>query len=181
MLYLAVAVVLVGVLTLLNLVLVFGVIRRLREHTALLSTRAEMPELMRPAGEHADEFAATTVDGDPVSRDLLAGRTLVAYLSTNCAPCRKRLPEFVSVAEGFPGGRSQVLAVVSSSGPDDPAAAEYAERLAGVARVVVEPGLGPVSTAFGVSGFPAFAVVEEQGRIAASNVDLAELAVPSAA
>jgi thiol-disulfide isomerase/thioredoxin len=182
MVYLAAAAVgLVGALTLLNLVLTLGVIRRLREHTALLSNRPEHPELMRPAGAQADEFAATTTDGEPVSRDLLTGRTLVAHLSTTCAPCRERLPEFLAVAAEFDGGRSQVLAVVSRSGDGDAVAAEYVERLAPVARVVVEFGRGPVATAFGVSGFPSFAVVEDRGRIVASNVELAELAVARAA
>jgi hypothetical protein len=60
-------------------------------------------------------------------------------------------------------------------------ASEYVELLAPVARVVVEPGRGPMTAAFGVNGFPSFAVVEERGRIVASNVDLTELAVPSAA
>ena len=179
--YLVAAAVLVGLLAVLNLVLTFGVIRRLREHTSLLSARPQQPDLMLPAGEQAGEFAATTTDGDPVSRDLLAGRTLVAHLSTTCRPCQEQLPEFLAVAGGFPGGRRQVLAVISSSGEEDETASEYAERLAPVARVVVERGRGPVAAAFGVRGFPSFAVVEDRGRVVASNVDLTGLAVPSVA
>lgn len=181
MLYLAAAVVLVGLLALLNLVLTFGVIRRLREHTAMLSSSSQMPALMRPVGEHAEEFVATTTEGDLVSRETLVGRTLVAFLSSTCQPCRERMPEFIELAAGFDGGRDQVLAVVGSTGGDDPTAREYAERLGAVARVVVEPERGPVATAFGVNGFPAFGVVGERGRIAVTSIELAELAVPAPA
>lgn len=179
MLYLAVVVLLVGALTVLNLVLTLGVVRRLREHTALLSAAPSSAPLMLAAGEQADEFVASTVDGEPVARDLLAGHTVVAFLSTSCTPCRERLPELIETARAAAGGRRQVLAVINGS--DERTAQEYAERLAPVARVVVEPPRGPVTTAFGVRAFPSFAIVDDRGVIAVSNVDLRELPVSTGA
>src|SRR5687767_5951186 len=110
-------VVLVGTVAVLNLLLTVGVIRRLRQHTGKLGTlealRGPVPSVMIGEGERMADFAATTTDGEPISRDLLSGQTLVGVLSPSCSACQERLPEFVAKAESFPGGRSQVLAVLA--------------------------------------------------------------------
>src|SRR5687768_11835646 len=114
--FLIALVVLVGTVAVLNLFLTVGVIRRLKEHTGKLAdlpTMGAAPSLMLGEVERVGEFAATTSDGEPVSRDLLSGQTLVGVLSPNCSACEERLPEFVAMAETFPGGRGQVLAIVA--------------------------------------------------------------------
>ena len=107
----------VGAVAVLNLLLTVGVIRRLRQHTerlSHLSAPGGAPEpVMLEAGAQVGEFAATTTDGEPVSRDLLSGQTLVGVFAPSCSACREQLPNFISKAETFPGGRAQVLAVVS--------------------------------------------------------------------
>lgn len=165
----------------LNLVLTLGVIRRLREHTALLDRLqagpgAGMPDQM-PAGAEVGEFAATTTDGEPLSHELLAGQTLVGFFSPTCQPCKERLPEFLEVAPDVPGGRQQVLAVAVGGEQE---CANLVADLAPVARVVVEPpsAEGPVSQAFKTSSYPTFGVLEGR-RVVASGHELASLPVPT--
>lgn len=169
-------VVLVGTIAILNLLLTVGVIRRLREHTEQLANRAAQGgppmEMMAPAGEQVGEFAATTIDGEPVSRDLLSGRTLVAVFVPHCPACQERMPEFLSYAKDFPGGRGQVLAVLGG----EPAEVEsYRSQLAPVARVVIEPDLGPVAGALRVSGYPTFGLLDAGGTVVASGPAVAQL------
>jgi AhpC/TSA family protein len=181
--FLVAAVVLVGLLCLLDLLLTVGVIQRLRQHTELLNklqagaAGGPAPEVMLPAGSEVGEFAATTTDGDPVSRELLAGRTLVGFFSPGCQPCKEKLPGFVAAAPGVAGGRQQVLAVVVGGQEED---AEVTARLTPVARVVVEPPDGPVAGAFGATGFPAFALLDAH-RVVASGWELEALPVPTKA
>jgi len=168
--------VLVGTVALLNLVLTFGVIRRLREHTGLLAERdrPEGPAVMLATGEAPDEFAATTTGGERLTRDDLGG-ALVGFFSPNCGPCREQAPLFVRRAAGTAGGRSRVLAVVVG---DETAVAQMVAEFEPVARVVVERGVaaeGSVSQAFGVRGFPALAVLDADGAVAASGFELDRL------
>lgn len=166
--------VLVGALALVDLVLTFGVVRRLREHTELLDRLSGNGPVMTPAGGTAADFAATTANGEPVSRDLLSGTTLLGVLSPDCPACREKLPRFAELARDHPGGRGQVLAVVVA--PSDDEAAPVVAELAGVARVVRDAGGGPVTSAFAVHGYPAFALLGPGGTVLASGSDLAELA-----
>jgi thiol-disulfide isomerase/thioredoxin len=171
--------VLVAALCLLNLLLVVGVIRRLREHTELIedvrsSASGPPVRIMLPAGEEVGDFSARTVDGAAVSRGSLDGDTLVGVFSPGCPACAEQLPLFTALAASFPGGRDRVLAVVV--GDAEEAAAEVA-ALAPVARVVQEAHGGDASTAFGVNGFPALARVDPAGRVLASGYRVADVEV----
>lgn len=167
----------VGAVAVLNLLLTVGVIRRLRQHTerlSHLSAPGGAPEpVMLEAGAQVGEFAATTTDGEPVSRDLLSGQTLVGVFAPSCSACREQLPNFISKAETFPGGRAQVLAVVSGE-PEQ--VGLYRDQLTPVARVVVEsPPNGPLVSALQAVGFPAFAVLNAEGVVVASDFTLDSL------
>jgi thiol-disulfide isomerase/thioredoxin len=182
MAFVVAALVLVGLLGVVNLIFSFGVIRRLREHTGALDRLShggagggERPVMTVP-GAVVEDFAASTVDGEPVARDLLAGTTLVGFLTPSCQPCQERLPLFVERAKEFE--RAQVLAVVVAPDSDEDAPA-VVEQLVGVARVVREPNSGPLATAFGVQGFPAFGLVGPDGAVVASGFELSGLNVPA--
>lgn len=71
--YLVAAVIIVAALCLLNLLLTFGVIRRLRREEGC--TPALEETLILPVGAKVPEFTAVTTAGDPVSRTNLSGRT----------------------------------------------------------------------------------------------------------
>ncbi|MEV0386484.1 hypothetical protein [Nonomuraea sp. NPDC050643] len=178
MVFISVAVILVGVLCLLDLVLTFGVIRRLRAHTAQLESLGQggswTSDLIPSPGFEVGEVTAATVDGETVSAETFAERTLVAFFAQGCTACEEKLPEFVSHAGAVPGGRDRVLAVVSGEpGP----MAETIAALASVARVVTGTQADPVVAAFAVRAFPTFGVVEG-GTVRAMDNDLARLPAP---
>ncbi|MEU7854348.1 hypothetical protein [Nonomuraea sp. NPDC049141] len=164
---------LVGALCLLNLLLTFGVIRRLRDHTETLTN------LMRYGGGAATdipvvgaavgEFTASTVDGDPVSTDLLTGTTAVVFLSSECTTCRAQLPSLAVWAGER--DRERVLVVIDTTASDG---ADLVAALTNVARVVRDPAGGPVCEAFGVSAFPAACVVTD-GVVVATAPDFSRL------
>jgi thiol-disulfide isomerase/thioredoxin len=144
---------LVGSLCALDLILTYGVIRRLREHTKLLSelrgAGGGAPAL--PEGSVVGDFTTSSVDAELVGPAALPGETLVGFFSPGCGPCVAMLPRFVEYARAVPGGRDRVLGVVvGESGEAD----EFVHDLREVARVVVETHEGPVSTAFQVRAYP---------------------------
>jgi len=173
--YLASAVVVVGALGLVNLLLTLAVIRRLRQHTELLSNRPAGPEGgVLAAGERPGDFDAVDTDGLPVTAGP-DGPRLVGFFSPECEPCKAKLPDFAEQVAGYPGGPARVLAVVAGDGPG---ITDFAGALAPVARVVVEPSDGPLTTAFQVSAFPAWCVLDELGVVQHSGVGLDRLPIP---
>jgi thiol-disulfide isomerase/thioredoxin len=176
--YVAAALLLLGALCLFNLVLIFGVIRRLREHTEALSGLSLVggpSEVILPAGSAVGPFVAVTVDGAAVSRDDLDGETLVGFFAPGCRNCEAQLPQFVELATRHPGGPHRVLAVVVGAPEPDAAASTggagspTVAALARVARVVLARPDAEVTKAFGVQGFPAYAVVGPAGVLVTSG------------
>jgi thiol-disulfide isomerase/thioredoxin len=173
MTYLHVLVALFGALTLLNLLLTFGVIRRLRERPA--NTIVATPGFPAP-GTLIGDFTSRDLDGRPVSRSELSGRTLVGFFSPGCDACRDRLPDFVSAAASF--GPQRSLAIVMS---DAASASDYLPSLTPAARVVLDDPDGPLISAFAITAFPSFFVVGDGGRIVAGGVTLTGLPVAAVA
>lgn len=176
--FLVAAVVIVGLLCLLDLVLTFGVIRRLREHTALLAAQpSQPPDLIRGAGETVGSFTATTVTGAALSHTDLADGTLVGFFSPGCSACEADLPRFVEVAGAHPGGPGRVLVAVIGTGDGG----KYVDALQPVATVVTVPHGHDLETAFRVRGYPSFARIGELQVIEAggSLADIAPARVPS--
>ncbi|MEV4489226.1 hypothetical protein AB0K04_03820 [Micromonospora coxensis] len=172
------AVVLVAALGLLNLVLLLGVIRRLREHTDLLSERQSAPpEVMLEVGSIPGDFVSTTVDGQVRTRADIPPMTLVAFLSPGCDHCEEQLPELEQRAAEMPGGPEHVWVVVVGKGPETQ---EYADRFAALATVFVEAGTGPLPKAFAIKGFPAFGLLDQHGVVASTAFGLARLDLPVA-
>ncbi|TCB93399.1 TlpA family protein disulfide reductase [Micromonospora zingiberis] len=177
--YLTVAVVLACGLGLLNLLLTMAVIRRLREHAEQLARHAAGAGagIIEP-GQTPGDFAATDTDGNPVRRSDLSGDVLVAFFSPDCRACTEALPRFVSQVATFPGGRSQVLAVVTGDGPEVP---ELSTRLAGVARVVADGVDGGLTAAFQARAFPCWCLLDATGTVRQSGSGWSELPTPVAA
>src|SRR4029450_11391434 len=121
------------------------------------------------------DYRTTTIDGEPVGSDQVDAPALVAFLSPSCEPCRAKLPSFLEDARQQAGGREAVLAVVV--GESDQEAAPLVADLSRVARVAREADGGPLQQAFGVRGFPAFAVLSPAGAVAASGSDVAAISV----
>jgi hypothetical protein len=173
MAYLYALVGLFGALTLLNLLLTFGIIRRLRDRPP--NTIVTTPGFLTP-GTLVGDFTGRDLDGRPVSRGDLSGRTLVGFFSPGCDACRDRLPDFVAAARVFGPDRS--LAIVMS---DAVSASDYLPSLAPVARVVLDAPDGPLISAFAITAVPSFFVVGAGGRVVAAGVALDDLPVTAVA
>jgi thiol-disulfide isomerase/thioredoxin len=146
------AVVLVWMMCVLNLLLIAGVIRRLRAPNTLLPSRPNLGAARFPAvGAKVGAFVATTVDGERLSNESLVDGSLVAFFSSGCPPCHEMLPEFIGFAALEPKGRDQVVTVVVAEGRDRD---EMVSQLRRVARVLVEVHSGAVHEAFGVRAYP---------------------------
>ncbi|SEL43193.1 TlpA disulfide reductase family protein [Nonomuraea pusilla] len=172
--YLVAAVIVLGLLCLVNLVLTLAVIRRLRVHTLRLAELgpATRAPLVQP-GTRLGDFSATAVEGETVSRAFFSGPSVVAVFSTECASCHERLPEFTSyLAETRP---ERVLAVVTG----DPGEAGRFTRELTAATVVLEPMGGPVSRALQVSQFPSFYLVDGDGVVVAADTAPGRLPAPT--
>jgi hypothetical protein len=143
----------VGGLCLLDLFLTFGVIRRLREHTELLSAarRAPSQALGLPAGERPGRFSAVTTEGEQVSS--AAGLRVVAFFSSSCSICPERAPSFASYLRAEHFERDSVLVI--SVGPEN-VVPPYLDELAGLARICIEEEDGDIAKAFKVNGVPVF-------------------------
>ena len=170
------AVVIVGALCLLDLLLTFGVIRRLREHTKLLarSQPAGVDVIGLPAGT-----APPGIPRDRRRRRSGAGAVraprgrLLLDLVLN-------LPEtstaFIDYVRGHPVGRDEVLAVVVGQTAE---AVPYMADLTDVARVCTQAD-GALGSSFAVRGFPAFFVLDAGGTVLWSGYDPAALPAPAA-
>lgn len=170
------AVVVVGGLCLLDLLLTFGVIRRLREHTSLLTgTRgSEPPPVGLAAGNAPGAFSAVTTFGEEVTGAV--GLRVAAFFSSWCSTCPERVPPFVEYLSRHHIGRDSVLAVVAA---DNSTPAPYLEQLADVALACVEPTGGEIAKAFQVAGFPAFFLLDADGVVAENGYDPATLPEPA--
>jgi hypothetical protein len=168
----------VGALCLIDLLLTLGVIRRLREHTAMFTTMQprEMGVTALNDGEFPQPFRAT--DADSINVKGPAGLRIVAFFSTTCPVCPVRVPTFADYVRAHPVGQDEALAVVTGE-PDG--WMSYLADLAEVAHVCTEELGGPISRAFAVQGFPAFFVLGADGAVQASGHDPAELPTPIAA
>ncbi|GAA4624119.1 TlpA family protein [Actinoallomurus vinaceus] len=167
MAYLAAAVVLLGILCLLNLLLTIGILRRLRADAAGTGHHPG-PLFELGPGSAPGEFDAVTTAGEPVSHDTLTG--VVGFFSAGCEACHTLLPRFVEQAREL--GRDNVLAVV---GGDDQ---ETVDALTPVARVVTaELDGGPVARAFQNTWTPALYLIGDDHRVVAAGSRMEELPV----
>jgi thiol-disulfide isomerase/thioredoxin len=161
----------VAVLSCVNIVLLLGIARRLNRLTSRGADlpAPSLPEFSLPeAGTVVGNFIASTTAGDRISTKDLRERTLVGFFTLGCPPCERFTPAFRSYASTFAGAQDQVLAVIVG-GNGDPTT--LTQELGDIARVIVEPSGGPVSTAFGIDAFP-LACLLKGNVITAADVDL---------
>jgi hypothetical protein len=167
----------VGAVCLLDLLLTFGVIRRLREHTELLAGTAvpDVPVIGLTPRQVPAAFETTTTGGVPVHGP--AGYQVVSFFSSSCSICPERVAPFLRYLADHHVPAASVLAVVVGPRDEPP---PYLERLAGVAQVCTEEHNGVVGKAFKIVGYPAFCVLGPDGAVLAAGYDPAELPEPVA-
>ena len=161
------AVVVLTALWLLHLLVLLGVVRRLREHESRLANQAPGGSAVMtvPLGQRIPDFETRAVDEQPVSSAGLDGPTLVGFFSPGCDACHERLGDFRVSAAAHPG---TTLAVVVRDGGD---AQALISELDGAGTVVVEDMGGPLTAAFGVRGFPAFASLDADRVLVAQGYE----------
>lgn len=174
------AVAVVGALCLLDLLLTFGVIRRLKEHSAMLAERGggmAGPDVIGLAeGESPAAFSATTLDGQLL--DNSAPLRVAGFFSTRCSICPERVPPLMEYLAAHHVDRARTLAVVVGDEAQPP---PYLESLAEFAQICMEQEDGEIAKAFKVAGYPAFCVLGADGTVLASGYDPAELPEPALA
>jgi hypothetical protein len=165
----------IGVVCLIDLLLTVGVIRRLREHTTMLSASniPDTPIIGVHVGEAPDAFTAVSTSGHPVENGSDLG--VVAFFSTACSICPERVPVFVDYLAKHKVPPARVLAVV---GGHESRPAPYLATLERVAQVCTEPEDGPLARAFKVVGFPAFCLVDAEGNVLATDYTPAHMPAP---
>jgi thiol-disulfide isomerase/thioredoxin len=176
--YLSAAIVLIGALCLLNLVLLLGLLRRLRRGDALdgRSFAGTMTAQGLTLGRKPAPFGVRTLEGQELTEAHLAGNpALVGFFSPGCKPCSEQAPKFAALAARWPGGSDRVFVVIAD---DSPAAAEYARQFEGIAQRVIDGVSGQVCTAYGVTAFPAFGLLDEDGAVAAEGTTVDSLPAP---
>ncbi len=174
------AVAVVGVLCLLDLLLTFGVIRRLKEHTAMLAERGRGmagPDVIGLAeGESPGAFSVTALGGEHVTE--ATALRVVSFFSSRCSICPERVPPLLDYLAAHHVGRASALAVVVGDKDQPP---PYLESLAEFAQICVEQEDGEVAKAFKVAGYPAFCLLGADGTVLASGYDPADLPEPAMA
>jgi hypothetical protein len=165
--------VLLTLLVLLDLLLTFGVIRKLREHTERLDLIPR--DESHSVGTPAPAFSATTATGTTVSARLFDGGGLAVFLAPDCPGCRSQLPDVRRKLAAAVAAAVPVLLVVTRLHPERDLGEEAAETdealaaLDGRAVVVHEPLDGALQSAFKVANFPAFFRIGADGRIAVAT------------
>jgi hypothetical protein len=169
-------VVLALALTVLNLVLTFAVVRKMRDGAGSgLSTHTPHPGLPQP-GTRVGEFTAETTDGAVLTdQDLRGERSLIAFVSPTCAPCKDVIAEITAA-----GGALATPLYAFVAGDDDADTAAVVATLRPHGTVTVITAAHPAAQAFGgVDGYPALMLVTD-GVIAAAGRRLADVREPAA-
>ncbi|MFC9757323.1 hypothetical protein [Streptomyces sp. NPDC056921] len=171
--YVIAIVVLVGLLCVLNLVLTYGIIRRLREQVADAGREPlEVPHSVLNAGATVGPFSAIDTEGGGLTRDDLSEGQLITFMSPGCPACEELLPLVAERAREY--GPERVLAVVVRDADKDNAGEgngvrAYLERLAPVARIMTCDLGDELTTAFALTGVPAYVEMGRGGRVASSG------------
>jgi len=123
----------------------------------------------------APPFMATTLDGQHISMDGLAGKVvLIDFWATWCGPCREALPNIQHIARKFEG---QPLVVLSISLDSDEAKWKSFVEKNGMTWLQVRDGglNGAVAKKFGVTAIPATFSIDADGVLEDQHVGDADI------
>lgn len=172
-----------AVVVLVNLLLTFGVIRRLREHGSTIADAGHGGNLRSsgpPPGSPLPAFEpATSVTGELISPDWMRAKTtIVAFNSEGCVACEQELPALRAHLMDVQSDDVQavvVLARLSSTGEEDPHVADLARSVGDLATIIHERLTGPIQSAFQITSYPSYFMVGPDGTIAAAERRVARL------
>jgi peroxiredoxin len=143
---------------------------------ACMLTAVALYFAVRGVTRAAPDVVFVSLQGDKIPISALHGKvTLVNFWATDCAPCRKEMPELVRTYERY---RSQGLEVVAVAMRHDRPdyVIDYTERNALPFKVALDP-LGELARAFGgVEATPTLVVIDKRGRILEQVEGIADFA-----
>jgi hypothetical protein len=164
-------------ISLFNLLLILGIVRRMREMGPMISADYLAIESGPQPGMQLPEFVARTTGGDQADRSTLsAGRGLVAFLSTGCSACRGELPQLRDYVAKQRVDPAHSFVFISG----DPAGeSDYATTASAFAQVVVEESDGPLARIFDIKAFPTVLALRD-GRVQANAPSVSALHLEAA-
>jgi hypothetical protein len=164
-------IIVVGLIALVDLVLTYGLIRRVNSIQA--QPHSIDPGLVPAAGHRIGDFVAKATDNREITeREFKGLETFAAFVMVGCGPCHRLAEELSQMA---PPELPLLLFIASSQGADEEVARIAAQVPFAAAVCVVEP-TGAVTEAFGVSGFPTVIRVGE-GTVRATGLSLESVRV----
>ncbi|WP_052852678.1 hypothetical protein [Streptomyces avicenniae] len=160
--FLIAALVLVGCLCLLDLLLTFAVLRRLREHTAELSRLGARERSL--ALDRDTVLLGRTLPG--LAAEEADEERMVAFFEAKCDACHEHAPWFAATAA------DGSAAVVHGAGPR---ADELAAHVADLPTVIRHEEAASLVESVGITVFPTFLLVDRTGSVTRVTHDPAGL------
>lgn len=119
-------------------------------------------------GQAAPDFAATTVDGQPVQLSDFKGQPVwLTFGASWCQPCRAENADIKAVAERYADEGLVVLAVFINE--DAAAVTDYADRVGLDYLKVADPGT-TIASRYRILGIPSHFFVDPSGNLAEMRV-----------
>lgn len=170
MMVLTTAVVVLGILCVLNLAVSAAVIRRLRH---LPGRDTPPPTGGLPPGSAVPEFALRSEHGDPLDLESLRGRhTLIAFLSTTCSTCVAQAPGLAARRTELTDAGTDVITVLLNNGPD---ARGLRTLLSSAGTLLTDADALSLTQAFRIEATPTYCLIGPDATVTASFADLADL------
>lgn len=158
------AVVLLGVIVIYQLLLTFGLIRRLRH---LEQTGMSPPPTLPAAGTGIPPFEVPELGGGVITeRDLVDGMAIAAFFSPQCPACERVKSEFDAAPPSEP-----IYAFITRSETDGTEGDAFAEALRSWARVGFLEHDSVLSEQLAIRGFPTL-IALQRGIVVASAHNL---------
>jgi len=116
----------------------------------------------------AADFTLPDLEGRPVELRAFLGKSpvLLVFWATWCPECKAAVPEINSLVTGPLRGRLQVFGINYKESPEK---VSHAVRARGIRYTILLDERGEVAKAYGISGIPAYTIVDRQGRIVYRN------------
>lgn len=162
------AIVLVGTLCVLNLLLTFGVVRRLRSHIDVLARveafamAGDLKELRKFIGKPLPAFTSELPQ-------------LLGFFKVGCPACLVEAREFAKVAAGEGTTAMDVHAVVIGSGAES----EALHELLGDVPTTVDPESSNLTRELDLEFVPSFFQLEADGVVLGAGMTVKEVLEPS--
>jgi thiol-disulfide isomerase/thioredoxin len=126
------------------------------------------PDRFVPATGSAPAIAGTTLDGQPIAPEDLAGKVvLVNFWNPDCPPCREEMPVLQAAWDRLGDRGLFVLGIMYVGGgwPNDPSSARAFLEREGITYPTIVDQTSTWADQFGIAGIPTTVVVGGDGRV----------------